>query len=332
MLCTSEGVSATCVLETLKSEQRGICVLNLETKAVRCVRAWCSSVVFNRVSISRCHCDHQFVLQKNHSNTKCYENSDTNTRTQVQIDSMIHDRESRSNVIFQPTPSSTSDDDDDDVPFFSLLIDGEWHTRSNTIVWWTNEIYTRLSELEFRHCPELLVRLDRMYASIGRLSESSNALRVMSSKIAISSSRFCVEPLQINLSFDADDNDVFVESMTTLSILAPLLKILHALKRLIGSVRRAPLTLDGFYVANIHDTMDNTLTSMARHFSSQLLSALYKTAGSMQVLGNPVGVLRAFRTYCDESITQTISRCLEQTQVTVFEVSCHIRRPGRASV
>ena len=119
----------------------------------------------------------------------------------------------------------------------------------------------------------------------------------MSSKIAISSSRFCVEPLQINLSFDADDNDVFVESMTTLSILAPLLKILHALKRLIGSVRRAPLTLDGFYVANIHDTMDNTLTSMARHFSSQLLSALYKTAGSMQVLGNPVGVLRAFRTF-----------------------------------
>ena len=72
-----------CLGNAAKSEQRGICVLNLETKA-------------------------------------------------VQIDSMIHDRESRSNVIFQPTPSSTSDDDDDDVPFFSLLIDGEWHTREAT--------------------------------------------------------------------------------------------------------------------------------------------------------------------------------------------------------
>ena len=41
--------------------------------------------------------------------------------------------------------------------------------------------------------------------------------------------------------------------------------------------------------------MDNTVSSMTRHFSSELLSALYKTAGSMQVLGNPVGVFRAFR-------------------------------------
>ena len=238
MLCNLEGVNATCVLETSKSQQRGICVLNLETKA-------------------------------------------------VQIDSMIHERESKSNVIFQPTPSNSGDK----VPFFSLLIDGEWHTRSNKIVWWTNEICTRLSELEFRHCPELLVRLDRMYASIGKFQ------RVMPSKITISTSRLCVEPLQINLSFDVDNNDVFVESITTLSVLAPILKILHALKLLIGSVRRAPLTLDGFYVANVHDSMDNTLTSMSRHFSSQLLSALYKTAGSMQVLGNPVGVLRAFRTF-----------------------------------
>jgi len=192
MLCTSEGMNATCVMETLKSERRGMFYLNLRTNS-------------------------------------------------VQIDSMIHEKESRSNVVFQPTFSSK------DEPFFSLLLDGEWHTRSNTIVWWTNEIYTRLAELEFRHCPELLICLDQMYASIGTFQGMSS--KIVSSRIL--ASRLSVEPLQINLSFDVDNNTFSLVESTSLSVLAPILKILHALKRLVGSVRRAPLTLDGFYVANV---------------------------------------------------------------------------------
>ena len=64
----------------------------------------------------------------------------------------------------------------------------------------------------------------------------------------------------------------------------------------ITNIEGAPIFFDGVELNNCVDTMQGINQKLMAHYKSTVLRQLYKVFGSLNILGNPVGLFRNIST------------------------------------
>lgn len=72
--------------------------------------------------------------------------------------------------------------------------------------------------------------------------------------------------------------------------------ILNALGVVITKIEGAPIYLEGIIIENCVDTLQGLNTKLIEHYKNTVLKQLFKVFGSLNILGNPVGLFRNIST------------------------------------
>jgi len=96
-----------------------------------------------------------------------------------------------------------------------------------------------------------------------------------------------VQPLALNVSFAAQPG---MRQSTSSYHINPLFTAINMLEAGIGNINEAPLRLNGKLIENALGTSDTIVWSLVSHYIQQAVMEGYKIVGSVEFLGNPVGL------------------------------------------
>ena len=71
-----------------------------------------------------------------------------------------------------------------------------------------------------------------------------------------------------------------------------VMTFLNALGIALTNIDDAPINLNGIQLSNFFDTTDGIITKLALHYKEALLNSLFQVIGSIDILGNPVGLMK----------------------------------------
>ncbi|CAK73031.1 unnamed protein product (macronuclear) [Paramecium tetraurelia] len=93
-----------------------------------------------------------------------------------------------------------------------------------------------------------------------------------------------IYPLNFNLTFYSSAKTNLQYNM--------LMQILKTIGIVIGNIDEAPLILGGIFLENSFDTSHAILTKLATHYKDMLFNLILKLIGSIEIFGNPVGLVK----------------------------------------
>lgn len=102
-----------------------------------------------------------------------------------------------------------------------------------------------------------------------------------------------LEPIAINLSFESNPtNKATTPELNASSvIMSALMYVLGSVGALAGCIDRAPLRFSGKTFENAYGDVNTLIWPVINHYISQGILEAYKLFGSVEVLGNPVGLI-----------------------------------------
>ncbi|CAD8061213.1 unnamed protein product [Paramecium primaurelia] len=95
-----------------------------------------------------------------------------------------------------------------------------------------------------------------------------------------------IYPLNFNLTFYSSAKTNLQYNM--------LMQILKTIGIVIGNIDEAPLILAGIFLENSFDTSNAILTKLSTHYKDMLFNLILKLIGSIEIFGNPVGLVKHF--------------------------------------
>ncbi|KAG1054811.1 hypothetical protein G6F43_003196 [Rhizopus delemar] len=99
---------------------------------------------------------------------------------------------------------------------------------------------------------------------------------------------FCIQPMRLNLSFVRDDKmDGNVQGGLRNT---PVGYVFNVLTMTIGNVNDAPIKLNALMVDNLRASSDDLASRIALHYREQAMYQVHRVLGSIDILGNPVGL------------------------------------------
>ena len=115
-----------------------------------------------------------------------------------------------------------------------------------------------------------------------------------SSEGSTASTRYFFDELQLNaLCINLSFRRVPAAVDQSFSLISPVTLTLNALGMVAMSVERSPLRLSGLKLTQVLQTRTGLVSRIVRHYRNQGLQELYKVVFSLDMLGNPVGVINA---------------------------------------
>jgi len=97
-----------------------------------------------------------------------------------------------------------------------------------------------------------------------------------------------LNPIRLNLTFTAIKHDENHDQISN-TLARMLLKIPD---KLLPNVENAPIVLNALVIGHTFTTQDDLTTSLTEHYKSRFLRQLYKILGSVDVLGNPISLIK----------------------------------------
>ncbi|KAI9279983.1 hypothetical protein BY458DRAFT_470198 [Sporodiniella umbellata] len=101
---------------------------------------------------------------------------------------------------------------------------------------------------------------------------------------------FCIQPMRLNLSFAKDDKVDDGKSTQNMLRNSPIGYAFNVLTMTVGNVNDAPLKLNALMVDNLRASSDDLSMRIALHYREQAMYQVHRVLGSIDILGNPVGL------------------------------------------
>ncbi|KAF9435541.1 hypothetical protein BGZ76_006083 [Entomortierella beljakovae] len=101
---------------------------------------------------------------------------------------------------------------------------------------------------------------------------------------------FHLHPMKLNLSFMRSDRVNIEEAQQQTSSTNPVMYIFNVLTMAIGNIDAAPITLNALLIENARASGPVLMDLLQRHYSQEFFYQLHLVLGSIEFLGNPVGL------------------------------------------
>lgn len=72
--------------------------------------------------------------------------------------------------------------------------------------------------------------------------------------------------------------------------------IMSAIGVVVSNIEDAPIRLSGMAITNCIDTADGITSKIVSRYKGDVINQLYKVFGSLNIIGNPMGLLRSIST------------------------------------
>ncbi|KAF9211914.1 hypothetical protein BGZ59_007452 [Podila verticillata] len=99
-----------------------------------------------------------------------------------------------------------------------------------------------------------------------------------------------LHPMKVNLSFMRSDHVNIEEAQQKTSSHNPIMYIFNVLTMAIGNIDAAPITLNALLLENVRASAPVLMDLLQRHYSQDFIYQLHMIVGSIEFLGNPVGL------------------------------------------
>ncbi|KAG0346597.1 hypothetical protein BG004_001308 [Podila humilis] len=99
-----------------------------------------------------------------------------------------------------------------------------------------------------------------------------------------------LHPMKVNLSFMRSDHVNIEEAQQKTSSHNPIMYIFNVLTMAIGNIDNAPITLNALLLENVRASAPVLVDLLQRHYSQDFIYQLHMIVGSIEFLGNPVGL------------------------------------------
>ncbi|KAG0246128.1 hypothetical protein B0O80DRAFT_498393 [Mortierella sp. GBAus27b] len=99
-----------------------------------------------------------------------------------------------------------------------------------------------------------------------------------------------LQPMKVNLSFKRSDRVNIEQAQQKTSSGNPIMYIFNVLTMAIGNVDGAPISLNALVMENVRASGAVLVSLLQRHYSQDFFFQLYMVVGSIEFLGNPVGL------------------------------------------
>ncbi|KAF8938290.1 hypothetical protein BGZ58_001218 [Dissophora ornata] len=99
-----------------------------------------------------------------------------------------------------------------------------------------------------------------------------------------------LHPMKLNLSFMRSDHVNIEEAQQKTSSHNPIMYIFNVLTMAIGNIDAAPISLNALLLENVRASGPVLVDLLQRHYSQDFFYQLYMIVGSIEFLGNPVGL------------------------------------------
>jgi len=213
----------------------------------------------------------------------------------VQLDNQTH--KSCFPIIFAPTPVS----EDEKQPMFQLSVNRTKDAKIPVIMFQyislliqkidlkveESVIYTILGYVNEFGKRNSQFKIDDSELVARKLVVYLHPPESTSTKIFI---RFLqLQPIAINVSFQA--NATLRKKFDSVLDFNPFSVLLSLAGATFGSVDNAPIRLNGVVIDNASGTPETLIRPIIQHYTSQGLKELFKILGSVEFLGNPIGLI-----------------------------------------
>ncbi|KAG0226679.1 hypothetical protein BGW42_003469 [Actinomortierella wolfii] len=99
-----------------------------------------------------------------------------------------------------------------------------------------------------------------------------------------------LHPMKVNISFFRSDRVNIEETQQQTSSHNPIMYIFNVLTMAIGNIDSAPITLNALLLENVRASAPVLVDLLQRHYSQDFFYQLHMIVGSIEFLGNPVGL------------------------------------------
>ncbi|RCH95152.1 hypothetical protein CU098_002571, partial [Rhizopus stolonifer] len=100
---------------------------------------------------------------------------------------------------------------------------------------------------------------------------------------------FCIQPMRLNLSFVRTDNvDATNSNASTGS--SPMGYVFNVFTMTLGNINDAPVKLNALIVDNLRASSEDLTARIMLHYKDQIVYQIHRVLGSIDILGNPVGL------------------------------------------
>ncbi|KAF9431274.1 hypothetical protein BGZ94_003589 [Podila epigama] len=99
-----------------------------------------------------------------------------------------------------------------------------------------------------------------------------------------------LHPMKVNLSFMRSDHVNIEEAQKKTSSHNPIMYLFNVLTMAIGNIDNAPITLNALLLENVRASAPVLVDLLQRHYSQDFIYQLHMIVGSIEFLGNPVGL------------------------------------------
>ncbi|KAF9963917.1 hypothetical protein BGZ65_006327 [Modicella reniformis] len=99
-----------------------------------------------------------------------------------------------------------------------------------------------------------------------------------------------LQPMKVNLSFKRSDRMNIEETQQKTSGGNPIMYLFNVLTMAIGNIDGAPITLNALVMENVRASGAMLADLLQRHYTQDIFFQLYMVVGSIEFLGNPVGL------------------------------------------
>lgn len=137
-----------------------------------------------------------------------------------------------------------------------------------------------------------------------------------SSEGSTASTRYFFDELQLNaLCINLSFRRVPAAVDQSFSLISPVTLTLNALGMVAMSVERSPLRMSGLKLTQVLQTRTGLVSRIVRHYRNQGLQELYKVVFSLDMLGNPVGVINALGSGVKDFFVEPAKGLIKSPQV-----------------
>ncbi|KAI8075646.1 hypothetical protein BDF21DRAFT_495147 [Thamnidium elegans] len=100
---------------------------------------------------------------------------------------------------------------------------------------------------------------------------------------------FCIQPMRLNLSFVRTEKFDDKESSDTAKK-SPIGYIFNVFTMTLGNINDAPIKLNALIVENLRASSEDLTSRIILHYREQVIYQIHRVLGSIDILGNPVGL------------------------------------------
>ncbi|KAI8363865.1 hypothetical protein EDC96DRAFT_608831 [Choanephora cucurbitarum] len=100
---------------------------------------------------------------------------------------------------------------------------------------------------------------------------------------------FCIQPMRLNLSFVRTDN-VNETNSNASNKNSPVGYVFNVLTMTLGNINDAPIKLNALMVENLRASSEDLTARIMLHYKDQIVYQVHRVLGSIDILGNPVGL------------------------------------------